>query len=111
MSIKVGRVNLFVSGCRWRGVCARLSLGAGGVCVWEAAGSLGRGGARALWRRPLHALKASADDDHHTLWLHFSDADTAVCATRYLLFMKRNRSSGVEARGRTRLCLKLFCSG
>ncbi|KAL0880826.1 hypothetical protein ABMA27_002011 [Loxostege sticticalis] len=66
----------FTFRCRFRGACARLSLGAGGVCVWEAAGSLGRGGARALYRRPLHALRASADDDRSALWLHFADADT-----------------------------------
>lgn len=45
--------------------------------MWEAAGSLGRGGARALYRRPLHALRASADDDRAALWLHFAD-DTLV---------------------------------
>ncbi|XP_045447444.1 beta-1-syntrophin [Melitaea cinxia] len=66
----------FTFRCRYRGACARLSLGAGGVCVWEAAGSLGRGGARALYRRPLHALRASADDDRAALWLHFADDDT-----------------------------------
>lgn len=79
------RFKVFVpcAGCRFRGACARLSLGAGGVCVWEAAGSLGRGGARALYRRPLHALRASADDDRSALWLHFADADTLV-SVRYL---------------------------
>ncbi|XP_068632482.1 beta-1-syntrophin [Battus philenor] len=66
----------FTFRCRFRGACARLALGAGGVCVWEAAGSLGRGGARALYRRPLHALRASADDDRCALWLHFADDDT-----------------------------------
>lgn len=70
------------AGCRYRGACARLSLGGGGVCVWEAAGSLGRGGARALYRRPLHALRASADDDA-ALWLHFADDDTLVIITLY----------------------------
>ncbi|XP_072938688.1 beta-1-syntrophin [Epargyreus clarus] len=66
----------FTFRCRVGGACARLSLGAGGVCVWEAAGSLGRGAARALYRRALHALRASADDDRHALWLHFADDDT-----------------------------------
>ncbi|XP_047508813.1 beta-1-syntrophin isoform X2 [Pieris napi] len=66
----------FTFRCRYRGACGRLSLGASGVCVWEAAGSLGRGGARALYRRPLHALRASADDDRTALWLHFADDDT-----------------------------------
>ncbi|KAL4715387.1 hypothetical protein ACJJTC_015158 [Scirpophaga incertulas] len=62
----------FTFRCRYRGASARLSLGGRGVCVWEAAGSLGRGGARALVSRPLHALRASADDDRNTLWLHFA---------------------------------------
>ncbi|CAH0702532.1 unnamed protein product [Spodoptera exigua] len=66
----------FTFRCRFRGACARLSLGAGGVCVWEGAGSLGRAGPRALYRRPLHALRASADDDRSALWLHFADDDT-----------------------------------
>ncbi|XP_041982789.1 beta-1-syntrophin isoform X1 [Aricia agestis] len=66
----------FTFRCRYRGAGARLSLGAGGVCVWEACGSLGRGGARALYRRPLHALRASADDDRAALLLHFADDDT-----------------------------------
>ncbi|KAJ2949902.1 hypothetical protein O0L34_g11221 [Tuta absoluta] len=70
------RAQEFTFRCRFRGACARLSLGAGGICVWEAAGSLGRGGARALYRRPLHALRASADDDRTALWLHFAQDDT-----------------------------------
>ncbi|XP_052739440.1 beta-1-syntrophin [Bicyclus anynana] len=70
------RAQEYTFRCRYRGAGARLALGAAGVCVWEAAGSLGRGGARALYRRPLHALRASADDDRAALWLHFADDDT-----------------------------------
>ncbi|XP_026315684.1 beta-1-syntrophin [Hyposmocoma kahamanoa] len=70
------RSQEFTFRCRFRGSCARLSLGLGGLCVWEASGSLGRGGARALFRRALHALRASADDDRNNLWLHFADDET-----------------------------------
>lgn len=80
-----------VVGCRFRGMCARLALGAGGVCVWEAAGSLGRGGARALYRRALHALRASADDDNTALWLHFTDTDTIVSREiQYIIIAHQN---------------------
>ncbi|XP_048480695.1 beta-1-syntrophin [Plutella xylostella] len=67
----------FTFRCRYRGAPACLSLGAGGVCVSEGLGSLGRGGARPVLRRPLHALRASADDDRSTLWLHFANNDSA----------------------------------
>ncbi|CAG9113549.1 unnamed protein product [Plutella xylostella] len=67
----------FTFRCRYRGSPACLSLGGGGVCIFEGLGSLGRGGARPVLRRPLHALRASADDDRSTLWLHFANNDSA----------------------------------